>query len=110
MSLYIDDFIRQSGFATTEAYLRKNQDEILVHFQGIEHFTSLFEAGLLRPGVSRVIVRPSGTQYGIADDGKLTSITSGRKIPSDLTRYYLCAGEGWDAEYIDLLRLKELLD
>ncbi|MCX6707533.1 MAG: hypothetical protein NT001_05340 [Candidatus Woesearchaeota archaeon] len=79
-SLFIDNFVRDMGFETTEDYIEnclEERDPLL--FDSVKYFTSLYSAGLLPEGVcirTSDKMRNIDHTYCVDGQGNLVGITN----------------------------------
>ena len=77
--MYIDDFVRDQGFESTEKYVKHcYQNHMPLWLKGPRYFTGLFIAEVIRPFTGLRIFYVSGGQdasYMITEEGKLEGIS-----------------------------------
>ncbi|MDD5133140.1 MAG: hypothetical protein PHD81_02560 [Candidatus Nanoarchaeia archaeon] len=78
--LFLDDFIREQGFNSTEEYIYcRLEEQSALYFQSLDHYKNLFENGLIKEGM---VIRTSDRglidrTYSVDNQGNLVGITSG---------------------------------
>lgn len=105
MTLFVDDWVKRQGFASTEEYLAWCLEErIPAHFMGPVYFTSLLKKSILIPELTRVRVKgPMDSCYLVREDGSLEGLAlmahsgrEGRHTSSILDPVH--SPEGWEIE------------
>lgn len=75
--LFVDDFVRNKGFETTEDYLRFcHEERIPPRFKSARFFSDLYSHRIIKPGFIIRVYSSGGydEHYEVTDEGKLEGV------------------------------------